>query len=104
MACTLPLATVMSMSRLATTPGNRLVIPRSSTAGGAVLGPIPAPDGEPVSLGVVMASLLALGGLLGGRSRRELPQEGRRGPGRTLSRPTGPVEAGPGALTASREP
>src|SRR5690606_37447820 len=32
-ACTWPAATLSSMSLLATTPGNRLVIPRSSTAG-----------------------------------------------------------------------
>src|SRR4051812_49889893 len=98
MACTLPLATVMSMSRLATTPGKRLVIPRSSTAGAAVVPPVPWPGGEPVSLGVVMASLLVLGGLLGG-----LPTGARAGgtargppppdpPGRApLSQPAGPV-------------
>src|SRR5664279_466795 len=33
-ACTVPRRTVMLMSELATTPGNRLVIPASATAGG----------------------------------------------------------------------
>ena len=46
-----PRRTVSSMSRLATTPGKRLVMPRSSTAFGAVLGGGPAavPAGAPVS-------------------------------------------------------
>ncbi|CAK7281517.1 hypothetical protein SGPA1_12310 [Streptomyces misionensis JCM 4497] len=35
-AWTVPLDTVMSMSRLATTPGKRLVMPRSSTAAGGL--------------------------------------------------------------------
>src|SRR5664279_736354 len=44
-ACTVPRRTVMLMSELATTPGNRLVIPRSSTAGGPVASVLGTPSG-----------------------------------------------------------
>src|SRR5882757_1292130 len=51
MACTWPRCTTMSMSWLATTPGNRLVMPRSSTAAVAVSSDSPVAD----SVGATMA-------------------------------------------------
>jgi len=55
-----------------------------------VVAPVPGPDGEPVSLGVVMASLLVLGGLLGG-----LPTGARAG---------GTARARPNATASGRAP
>src|SRR3954454_10505409 len=98
MACTLPLTTVMSTSRLATTPGKRLVIPRSSTAGAAVVAPVPAPDGEPVSLGVVMASLLVLGGLLCGAPDGSSRGRDDAGPAERYRARPGPLKQVPGLL------
>src|SRR5215211_1649499 len=62
MACTSPRRTRSSMSRLATTPGKRLVMPRSSTAygasSGAPPGGVPPPDGPAPPAG---ASVVAIG-------------------------------------------
>src|SRR3954469_3860588 len=55
MACTSPRRTRSPMSRLATTPGNRLVMPRSSTANGSSL--------------VLIAPLYSIPDVNGGRGR-----------------------------------
>ncbi len=79
MAWMVPLRTTMSMSEFATTPGKRLVIPRSSTAGAAA------------SIVGVASAVIGRARLLAGSSPA-LAAEKRREPGETLSR-------GPGLLT-----
>src|SRR6476646_6208874 len=62
-ACTVPRRTLKVMSELATTPGNRLVMPVSSTAGGTV----EAAAGGPVGVAsVLIAPALRVGVLAGG--------------------------------------
>src|SRR3954471_20215809 len=83
-ACTSPRATRSSMSRLATTPGNRLVMPRSSTA-----------YGTPPAGAVICAPRLRAGGprpllVPPVRGRDPPPEPGRRGP--------------PGARRSTRRP
>src|SRR3954471_19605779 len=57
MACTSPRPTRSSMSRLATTPGKRLVIPRSSTASGATVCPAAPAGPSPVTPVAAMVGL-----------------------------------------------
>ncbi len=65
MACTVPRRTVISMSLLATTPGNRLVMPCSSTAGAVPpLGAL----GRSVTVESVMTSSSVAARLAGGRA------------------------------------
>src|SRR5690625_370595 len=96
MAWTVPASTAMSMSWLATTPGNLLVIPRSSTAGGAS----PPPDGAllirlllndvgPPATGVRMAPA-ACGGAGGGRTAAPRPGHSPRPRCRGVRSRTGP--------------
>src|SRR6478736_2286406 len=70
-ACTSPRRTRRWMSSFATTPGNRLVIPTSSTA-------YPPPSCTPTSCTAVDSAMPSPGALVGSRGRLPLRRAGHR--------------------------